>query len=90
MLCHVNLGKLATINREIRAYAKKANLKASWTDYRQWAVKKKHGHKPQKPRLRFSKSGDEQIERLYATHYINEFVIKKSKENKALAENKDQ
>ena len=88
-VCQVNLGKLATINREIRAYAKKTNLKASWTDYRQWAVKKKHGHKPQKPRLRFSKSGDEQIERLYATHYINEYAIKKAKELKQaeLAEN---
>ena len=91
-VCKVNLGKLATINREIRAYAKKANLKASWTDYRQWGMKKKHGHKPQKPRLRFSRSADEQIERLYATHYVSEYVVKQIKEHKEpveLAENAD-
>jgi hypothetical protein len=85
-VCKVNLGKLATISREIRAYAKKANLKASWTDYRQWGVKKKHGHKPQKPRLRFSKSGDEQIERFYATHYVNVFAVKQAKEQQKIAE----
>ena len=66
-VCKVNLGKLSTINREIRAYAKNANLKPSWTDYRKWGVKNRQAPKP---KLRFSKSGDERVEQQYATHYI--------------------
>lgn len=64
-VCKINLKKLSTINRTIRAYAKQHNLKSSWTDYRKWG-------KGQNIRLRFSKSGDENIERQYATHYINQ------------------
>ena len=81
-VCKVNLGKLTTINREIRAYAKKANLKASWTAYMKWGNKK--GKK--KTRLQFSRSGDEQIERFYATHYVNEYSVKLAKERKELNE----
>jgi hypothetical protein len=64
-VCKVNLRKLSVISREIRAYAKQHDLKPSWTDYRKWG-------KGEKPRLRFSKSGDERIERLYATHYVGQ------------------
>ena len=64
-VCKVNLRKLSVVNREIRAYAKQHNLKPSWTDYRKWG-------KGENIRLRFSKSGDEQIERFYATHYIGQ------------------
>ena len=78
-VCKINLGKLSTINREIRAYAKKANLKSSWTDYKKWGVK--NGQAP-KPKLRFSKSGDEQVERQYATHYVNQYIVKQAKEAK--------
>ena len=35
-VCQINLRKLSTINREIRAFAEKNNLKPSWTDYRRW------------------------------------------------------
>jgi hypothetical protein len=78
-VCKVNLKKLSTINREIRAYAQKHNLKASWTDYRKWG-------KGENIRLRFSKSGDEGIERLYATHYVSQAkadAAKTKKEAKA-------
>jgi hypothetical protein len=80
-VCKVNLKKLSPINHEIRVFARKSNLKPSWTDYRQWGKGKNN-------RLRFSKSGDEQIERLYATHYVSqrktnpEPVKSESQENK--------
>ncbi len=67
-VCKANLHRLSFIMKEIRAYARKNSLKASWTFYKQW------GHKGTRPavKLRFSKSGDEAIERQYATHYISE------------------
>jgi len=64
-VCKINLTKLSTINHEIRSYAVKYNLKPSWPDYRKWG-------KCKNIRLRFSKSGDEKIERLYATHYVKQ------------------
>jgi hypothetical protein len=67
-VCKINLKKLSTISREIRAYAKHQNLKALWTDYRKWG-------KGVNIRLRFSKSGDEQIERFYATHHVGQAKI---------------
>lgn len=71
-VCTVNLRKLSFIMREIRAYAQKSGLKPSVTVYKQWAVKKKsgQGHKPV-IRLRFSKSGDPDIERWYSTHFVD-------------------
>lgn len=63
-VCKINLRKLSGINREIRAFAKKNELKPSWTDYRKWG-------KGNSIRLRFSKSGDENIEKQYATHYVS-------------------
>ena len=74
-VCKVNLKKLSTISREMRAYAKQHELKASWTDYRKWG-------KGMSIRLRFSKSGDERIERLYATHYIGQAKIAEAKDRK--------
>jgi hypothetical protein len=65
-ICKINLKKLSTINHEIRVYAEKNGLKPSWTYYKQ------RGAKGKKAGLRFSKSGDEQIERLYATHYLSQ------------------
>lgn len=83
-VCKVNLRKLSFINHEIRVYAGKHNLKPSFTVYKRWNVKKASGQ-GRKPviRLRFSKSGDEQIERLYATHYVSQDALAKSKEQKA-------
>ena len=65
-VCKINLSKLSTINHEIRVFARKNDLKASWTFYKRWGCKGK------KIKLRFSKSGDEQIERSYATHYVSQ------------------
>ena len=66
-VCKANLGKLSFIMKEVRAYARKNELSESWTFYKQW------GRKGKKPviKLRFSKHGDEAVERNYATHYIS-------------------
>lgn len=69
-VCHINLGKLTTINRIIRQTAKKMNLKPSLTVYN------KYGKGP-KIKLRFSKSGEKSIEKAYSTHYINTYQISK-------------
>lgn len=66
-VCKVNLHKLSFIMKQVRAYAHKNNLKPSWTFYKQWSRK---GKKPA-IKLRFSKYGDEGVERGYATHYIS-------------------
>lgn len=66
-VCKVSLSKLSLIMREIRSYAAKNNLKASWTFYKQWGLKSL----PHAKKLRFSKSGGEDIEKAYATHYID-------------------
>ena len=62
-VCNVNLKKLSSINKTMRDYAAKQGLKPSWTDYRKWG-------NGENRRLRFSKSGDDNIERAYATHYV--------------------
>lgn len=87
-VCKINLRKLSTVNREIRAFAKKNNLNSSWTFYKQWsngkAKPKKNGQgTPAKlPKLRFSKSGDDNIERQYATHYISRQTLDGIKERR--------
>ena len=62
-VCKINLRKLKTVNNEIRAFANKNDLKPSMTYYNTWGQNKKG-------QLRFSKSGDKNIEKIYATHYI--------------------
>ncbi len=71
-VCMVNLGKLSTVRHQMRVYAQKAGLKPSFCCYKQWGTKKKggQGHKPVIP-LRFSKSGNPEIERWYATHFVD-------------------
>ena len=70
--CTVNLSKLSTIRHEMRVYAKKADLKPSICFYKQWAANKKSGQgKRSAILLRFSKSGREEIENQYATHYVD-------------------
>jgi hypothetical protein len=68
-VCKMNLKKLSAVNHEIRVFSQKNGLKPSWTYYKRWGCKGK------KIGLRFSKSGDEQIERLYATHYVSQRKI---------------
>jgi hypothetical protein len=74
-VCMVNLGKLTTINRLIKENSIKMNFVPSLTVYN------KYGKGP-KIRLRFSKSGADNIEKAYSTHYINEYQIKKLKDIK--------
>ena len=82
-ICQTNLGKLTTINKIIRQVATKMNLEPSLTVYN------KYGKGP-KQKLRFSKSGDFNIEKAYSTHFLNKYRIEKLKENKKiLADNRD-
>ena len=80
-VCTANLSKLSTVLHEMRVYARRTNLKPSFCFYKQWAVKKKggQGKNPVIP-LRFSKSGREDIERQYATHFVDATRIAQLKE----------
>lgn len=79
-ICQTNLGKLTTINKIIRQIAAKMNLEPSLTVYN------KYGKGP-KQKLRFSKSGDFNIENAYSTHFLNKYQIEKLKENKKILDN---
>ena len=56
----------------MRVSAQKANVKPSFCYYKRWGVKKKggQGKKPVIP-LRFSKSENPEIEKWYATHFVD-------------------
>lgn len=71
-VCTINLHKLSFIMHQMRVYAQKRGLKPSFCYYKQWGTKKKNGqgHKPVIS-LRFSKHGDPDVERWYATHFVN-------------------
>ncbi len=61
--CQTNLSKLSIIMKELKQYATEKNLKSSWTAYHKWG-------KGSKIELQFSKTGKEEIEKAYATHYV--------------------
>ena len=63
-VCNVNLGKLTYINKTLKTIGKELNLKESWTAYMTYG-------KGPKKKLRFSKSNNDKIERIYATHYVS-------------------
>ena len=75
--CQGKLNKLSTINRFIRKYSAEWNFEKSWTAYYQWG-------KGPKKRLIFSKSRDQQIETLYATHFLNKKRISELKTEKQI------
>lgn len=75
-VCKANLSKLTLINKTIKKIANDLKLDKSWTGYNQYGKGVHH-------RLRFSKSGNKNIEDLYATHYIDRERIKELKMNKA-------
>ena len=83
-VCTANLKKLSFILHQMRVYAQKANLRPSFCYYKGWGVKKKggQGKKPVIP-LRFSKSGDPEIEKWYATHFVDTKRIAALKEQQA-------
>lgn len=80
-VCNCNLHQLSFLMKQICSYASKNGLKPSFCYYKRWGVKKKNGqgHKPVYP-LRFSKSGKVDIEKAYATHYIDSVQIMALKE----------
>lgn len=83
-VCTVNLRKLSLIMHQMRDYAQKTGLKPSFCYYKRWGAKKENGqgHKPVVP-LRFSKSGNAEIEKSYATHFVD---LKRTAQLKAGAE----
>jgi len=65
----INLGKINFIMKTVRRNSLHGKLKPSWTGYKSWG-------KGRKIDLRFSKFGDPNVEKLYATHFVkkNSFV----------------
>ena len=61
-VCMTNLHKLSEIMKVIRTYAIQNGWRPSVTDYRQTGARNRG--------LRFSKSGNPDIEKAYATHYV--------------------
>jgi len=59
----INLSKINLIMKSVRTNCINGKLKASWTYYKAWG-------KGAKSILRFSKTGNENIEKLYATHFL--------------------
>ena len=59
----VNLNKIKFIMKAIRRNSLNGKLKPSWTAYKSWG-------KGRKIDLRFSKSGNEYVEKLYSTHFV--------------------
>ncbi|MDR2203392.1 MAG: hypothetical protein LBE76_03660 [Nitrososphaerota archaeon] len=74
-VCSCNLSKLSTLMKEMRIFAKKNELKPSWTYYHGWA-------KAKDKKLRFSKSGNTNIEQSYATSYISTKTVNELKSEK--------
>ena len=60
----LNLTQINEVCRAIHASARKGKLKASWTSYVKWG-------KGGRPPLRFTKSGNAELERHWATHYLH-------------------
>ena len=58
-----SLTRLSRLLRILRFQAHDLDLKPSWTAYVRW------GRGPRQP-LRFTKTGDRNIEEAYATHFI--------------------
>ena len=71
-VCNANLKRLSFVLHQMRVYAQAHGLKPSFCYYKRWGVRKKSGtgHKLVIP-LQFSKSGSPEIERSYATHFVD-------------------
>lgn len=59
----INLGKINFIMKTVRRNLRNGRLKESWTGYKSWG-------KGKNVWLRFSKSGEDAIEKAYATHFL--------------------
>ena len=72
-VCTVNLKKLSFILHQMRVYAGRSGWKESFCFYKQW------GMKGNSRKLQFSKSGNENIERQYATHFVDKEKVQQIK-----------
>ena len=70
-----NLSRISEAMRLFRSWAAGKGLLASETDY--------VARTPQRPRLRFSRSGDPTIERLYRTHWVSPELSERKRERLA-------
>ena len=59
----INLVRINFIMKTVRQNSLHGSLKPSWTGYKSWG-------KGRKIDLRFSKTGDPNIEKTYATHFV--------------------
>ncbi len=59
----INLARISFLMTNVRKNSLSGKLKPSWTAYMSWG-------KGPKLRLRFSRSGNAQIEQLWATHFV--------------------
>ncbi|MDO4568693.1 MAG: hypothetical protein Q4B99_07035 [Clostridia bacterium] len=87
-VCEVNLQKLSFIMSQMFSYAQKNGLKPSFCYYKRWGVKKK-GSRPVIP-LRFSKSGNPEIEKRCATHFVDNACVAELKAKADAARTEDQ
>ena len=71
-VCNAKLKRLSFVLHQMRVYAQAHELKPSFCYYKRWGVKKKGQGRGAVIPLRFSRSGDAEIERRYATHYVDE------------------
>jgi len=62
-MINCGLGRLSKLLRILRFHAHDLKLQPSWTAYMRWG-------KGPKLRLRFTKSGDQNLEEAYATHFV--------------------
>ncbi len=65
---HCNLSKASRILRILRLYAHDLKLKPSYTAYMKWG-------KGKRTPLRFSKTGDPNIEEAYSRHFLVKFPL---------------
>ena len=75
-VCTCNLHKLTLICKETRKYCLSLGCKGLYTVYKRWGKRNRSNKKP----LRFSKSGLPEIEKAYATHYVDTGRMKYLKE----------
>jgi hypothetical protein len=64
----INPGKINFIMKTVRRNSLNGNLSPSWTGYKSWG-------KGKKIELRFSRTGDPNIEKTYATHFVKKSSV---------------
>jgi len=74
---HLNLSKISLLMKTVRKNSQQGQLKESYTAYKSWG-------KGAKVTLRFSKSGQPNIEKAYATHFLKPKPINKNLINEHL------